>query len=587
MSAKDLSKFIDILRQNGELVEVNQHVDPELEITEIVDRLSKHQHYNKAILFSNTGKTFPVLINAFGSPKRMSLALGENHLDDLGQRVEQVLNLFLEPPKGWQTKLKMLPQLYRLSKWFPKKVSGRGKCQEIVMSEPNLWQLPILKCWPNDGGQFITLPCVHTISPVTSHRNLGMYRMQVFDTRTTGMHWHPHKTGARHYEEYKKVGKVMPVTVTLGGDPVYTFAATAPLPENIDEYLLAGFIREQGVRLVKCLTNDLWIPEDVDIVIEGYVDPSEPLVEEGPFGDHTGFYSLTDLYPQFHITAITHRRQAIFPATIVGVPPMEDAYIAEATERIFMPIIKKSLAPEITDMHLPIWGVAHNLVLISMRTSYSGQGFKVAQSFWGAGQMMFNKVMIIFDEEVNLRDYRSLLAILSDCFVDFTRLLFSKGPLDVLDHSADTMGFGGKLCIDLTQAAKSPGKTEIQFLFANEGENLMHQENSLSENVTLISIILEPETQRLSNELKVWYVLSNIDPLRDISVVENGGSCQILVDGRRKTKNLRWPNVITMSDEIIERVDARWNELFSIDCIVSPSLAIKPLKVGNGVEIEK
>ena len=316
--------------------------------------------------------------------------------------------------------------------------------------KPDLDILPVLKCWPHDGGRFITLPMVHTIHPETGSTNVGMYRMQILDSNTTGMHWQRHKTGANHFEAWKKAGKKMPVTVTLGGDPVYTYAATAPLPENINEYILAGFLRKKKVTMVKCITNDLFVPEDADIVIEGFVDPAEEFVWEGPFGDHTGFYSLADWYPRFHVTCITHSKGAVYPATIVGIPPQEDAWIARATEKLFLAPVKMTLQPEIEDFHMPDAGVAHNLVIVKIRKTYPGQGMKVLSSLSGAGQMMFTKYMIVVSGDIDIRDYKELLAHVFNNIDFSTDLLFSKGPLDVLDHSSDNFSFGGKAGIDAT-----------------------------------------------------------------------------------------------------------------------------------------
>lgn len=344
MVYKGLSSFINVLEKSNELVRISHPVSPELEITEITDRVSKTSGGGKALLFENNGTAFPLLINAFGSETRMALSLGVENLEEIATKISQLFKNLSEPKPGFLDKVKFLPQISRIASWMPKSISGRGVCQQIRMANPDLTKLPILKCWPADGGAFITLPCVITRDPDTGIRNVGMYRMQVLNPDTTGMHWHKHKTGARHFAAYRKKGLKMPVSVVLGGDPSYTYSATAPLPDNIDEYMLAGFLRNKRVELVKCLTNDLEVPSDADIVIEGYVDPAEDFVWEGPFGDHTGFYSLADWYPKFHVTCITHRKDAVYPATIVGIPPQEDAYIGRATERIFLsPIDRKSV----------------------------------------------------------------------------------------------------------------------------------------------------------------------------------------------------------------------------------------------------
>ncbi len=452
MAYNGLQSFIDRLDESGELLRITSPVNPELEITEITDRISKLPGGGKALLFTNTGTRFPLLINALGSEKRMALAFGR---ENLGSVEEEIFTLFhrLTSPKGnlWD-KLKLLPDLQEVSSWMPRRLKGRGKCQEVVMDPPDPGLLPVLKCWPADGGRFITLPVVHTLDPETGAPNAGMYRMQLFGHNLTGMHWHKHKTGAAHYLKYKAAGKIMPVTVTLGGDPVYTYAATAPMPDNMDEYLLAGFLRKKQVRLVKCLTNDLFVPEDADFVMEGFVDPSEALIQEGPFGDHTGFYSLADGYPRFHVTCITHRKDAVYPATIVGIPPMEDAWIGKATERIFLSPIRLTMIPELIDMDLPFAGVAHNISIVKIRKTYPGQAIKVMNALWGAGQMMFNKILVVVDEgSVDIHDYAVLARLFKDNFDPVYSLHFSKGPLDILDHSSQKFAFGAKVGIDLTR----------------------------------------------------------------------------------------------------------------------------------------
>ncbi len=448
MAYSGLSDFIDTLDRNDELRRVSVFIDPVLEITEITDRITKS--LGKALLFENNGTDFPVLINAFGSDKRMSMAIGRGNLDEAAAQIENIFNNLLVNKGSLLKKISALPSLMKLAGYLPSRSFGRGICQQTVHKTPDLDILPVLKCWPYDGGRFITLPLVHTIHPETGKTNVGMYRMQVLDKNTTAMHWQRHKTGANHFEAWKRLNKKMPVSVVLGGDPVYTYAATAPLPENINEYILAGFLRKQKVRLVKCLTNDLYVPYDADIVIEGYVDPAEELVWEGPFGDHTGFYSLADWYPRFHVTCITHSKKAVYPATIVGIPPQEDAWLAKATERIFISPVRMTIQPEIEDFHMPEAGIAHNLVIVKISKTYPGQGMKVISSLLGAGQMMFTKYLIVVSGDVDIRDYKQLLIHVFNN-VDFsTDLHFSRGPLDVLDHSSDTFSLGGKMGVDAT-----------------------------------------------------------------------------------------------------------------------------------------
>lgn len=332
MPYSGLADFITQLEKAGELHRISSFADPVLEIAEITDRIVKTG--GKALLFENNGTRFPLLINAYGSGRRLSMALGTDDISATAGELEKLFNMLTGSAGSVSDRIRSLPELIRVAGYLPVHTRGRGRCRQVIHRKPDLTMFPVLKCWPHDGGRFITLPVVHTRHPVTGKTNAGMYRMQVFGPDTAGLHWHRHKTGANHYEEWKKTGKKMPVSVSLGGDPVYTYCATAPLPENINEYILAGFLRKKRVKLVKCLTNDLYVPADADIVIEGYVDPSEPPVMEGPFGDHTGFYSLADLYPLFHVTCITHAADAVYPATIVGIPPHEDAWLALATEKI-------------------------------------------------------------------------------------------------------------------------------------------------------------------------------------------------------------------------------------------------------------
>lgn len=355
---KNLNQYIATLEREGELIRITAQVDPELEMSEIIDRVSKTDGGGKALLFENTGTEFAVLANMMGSERRMALALAVTDLDELPEKITTLLNIVKQPRRGLLDKLRLLPILRRVGGFMPRHSRRRGECQQIIDRNPDLTKLPILKTWPADGGRFFTLPMVHTIDPENGMRNVGMYRMQVFSPTTTGMHWHKHKTGARHYEKYKSLveNSKFPVAVTLGGDPAYTYAATAPLPDGIDEYILAGFLRNKAVKLVKCITCDIEVPSDCDFVIEGYIDTAEAKVTEGPFGDHTGFYSLEDMYPTLHVRCITHRRDAIYPATVVGVPPMEDRYIALATERIFLEPIKAAIAPEIRSLTMPWQG---------------------------------------------------------------------------------------------------------------------------------------------------------------------------------------------------------------------------------------
>lgn len=574
---RNFNEFIAALEKAGELVRISVPVDPVLEITELTDRQSKLPGGGKALLFENTGTDFPVLTNAMGSARRVAMALGVKAIPEIGQRIDQLFSTALQPKEGFMDKLKMLPLLKEVGQWMPKNKSGNGACQQVVWrgEDIDLGRLPILQCWPHDGGRFVTLPLVHTVDPDTGTRNVGMYRMQVFDERTTGMHWHRHKTGERHYQAYKKRGERMPVTVCLGGDPAYTFGAIAPLPDGLDEYLLAGFLRNKPVELVKCLTNELRVPADCDIVIEGYVDPAEDKVIEGDFGDHTGFYSLKDYYPKFHVTCITHRKEAVYPATIVGIPPQEDAWIGWAIERIFLEPIRKVIAPEVVDIWMPPEGVTHNIVVCVIEKSYAGQAMKVAHALWGAGQMGFNKVMVMLstDDVPKGTSGKAYLEVVRERLHRFDPerdVLFSRGVLDVLDHSAPETGFGGKMCVDLSR--KTP----------EEGGERPYRKDILVQ-LTWDDFV-EADKDLLESDL-LWLAAGNVDPARDITIRDG----ILHIDARFKPEAVKrgWPNVVTMSPQMIARVDKRWKEYgLSPKRIASPSLRYLPLVRSDKAAIE-
>jgi len=451
----DLQDFVKRLEKQGELVRIKRPVSPILEITEITDRVSKR--LGPALLFENiSGFDMPVLMNAFGSYRRMSMALEVSDLDSLAEEILDFIEV--EAPDTLFKKMKVIPRLKRMGNAFPKIVS-KAPCQKIVYKgdDIDLTRLPILQCWPQDGGPFITLPVVFTCHPETGIRNVGMYRMQVFDAKTTGMHWHAHKGGAQHYRVAERLGKRLEVAVAIGPDPAMTYAATAPLPEDLDEVVFAGFLRKRPVELVRCLTVDMEVPASSQIVLEGYVEPGERRTE-GPFGDHTGYYSLPDQYPVFHVTCMTLRRDAIYPATIVGQPPQEDCYMAKATERLFLPLIKKTL-PEIVDMNLPIEGVFHNMAFISIDKRYPGHARKVMHALWGLGQMMFCKIICIFDREVDVQDISQVLWRLGNNIDPRRDIAFTDGPVDALDHAAPLPCYGSKMGIDCTRKWPEEGFT--------------------------------------------------------------------------------------------------------------------------------
>jgi 4-hydroxy-3-polyprenylbenzoate decarboxylase len=452
MAYNSLNDFVQVLERKGELKRIKYPVKAELEIAEIADRVMKAN--GPALLFENVvGRHIPLLINAFGSAKRMALALGVDDVETLAGEITKLIQT--KPPKSFKDKLSLLGDLIRLAA-IPPKIVSAGVCQEVVHREPDLGILPALTCWPEDAGPFITLPMVFSKDPYSGTRNVGLYRMQVFDARTTGMHWHPHKVGARHFQHQKEKSGKLELAVCLGGDPAMIYAATAPLPPQIDEILFTGFLRKKGVELVKAITVDVEVPANSDIVIEGYVNPAEPLRREGPFGDHTGFYSLADDYPVFHVTCITHKNNPIYPTTIVGRPPMEDAFLGKATERLFLPLLRVTL-PEIVDMNLPVHGVFHNLAIISIKKEYPAHARKVMHALWGLGQMMFTKTLIVVDHDVNVHDLSEVTWVVGNNIDPKRDTLFVEGPVDVLDHAAPALSYGSKIGIDATRKWRSEG----------------------------------------------------------------------------------------------------------------------------------
>ncbi|HUI07834.1 MAG TPA: menaquinone biosynthesis decarboxylase [Verrucomicrobiae bacterium] len=455
MAYNSLGEFVAKLEAAGELKRIPVEVDPVLEITEIADREMKSRDGGKALLFEKCKRSrFPLLINAYGSPKRMALALGVDDVEDVARQLEEVLKA--KPPTSFKGAIALIGTALELRHAKPKRGTAAFSSQPSALS---LNDLPIQKCWPEDAERFITLPLVITRDPDTGARNVGCYRMQVIDGRTTFMHWQLQKTGARHWRRYVELKKRMPVAVAIGGDPVYSFASTAPLPDGIDEFMFAGFLRKRSVEMVKCETNDLEVPADSDFVLEGYVDPNEKLELEGMFGDHTGYYSLPEPYPKFHVERIAHRRDAIYPGTIVGVPPLEDFYMGTACVRIFLPVFKMNF-PEIVDMALPAEGVFHNLVVVSIKKSFPYEAMKVMHGLWGMGQMMFTKIIVVVDADVNVHDTSEVLFRLCANIDPERDIIFTKGPADVLDHATPALGFGSKIGIDATH--KISGETNCR-----------------------------------------------------------------------------------------------------------------------------
>ena len=593
---KDLHEFISHLEMEGQLLRIKDPVSNILEITEITDRMSKMPGGGKALLFERVkGYNFPVITNQFGSIRRINMALGSSSLDELAGRLHSIINM--KPPVTLMDKIKLLPELLSMSRFLPRVRKGVAPCQEVILTgdEVDLTKLPVLFCWPGDGGPFITLPVVFTRSLSDGKRNAGMYRMQIFDKRTTGMHWHIHKDGAHHYHEYKKAGKRMEVAVAVGTDPAVTYAATAPLPRGVDEMLLAGFIRRKPVEMVKCVTVDLEVPSNAEFILEGYVDPDELRIE-GPFGDHTGYYSLKGEYPVFHVTAITHRKNPIYSATIVGKPPMEDCYMALATERLFLPMIK-TILPEIKNYMLPWEGVFHNIAVVAIDKEFPHHAGKVMNGLWGSGQMSFAKMLVIIDDEALLKEGKLLMEYLLNTVDLFSDVTLTKGILDVLDHSAERPLYGSKLGIDITKRVDGEEKRGDDFFHGTKNlASLKYELTALDEDFVDVDIAFEHCKNRIiivsvkknkgknsaffknrilhSNictegifvlvdfhidikdySVVLWKLFNNVDPSRDIVLEKN---C-VIIDATRKgiiDGHVReWPDDIEMSEDVKRRVD--------------------------------
>lgn len=602
---QNLGEFISDLDKAGELVRINAPVSRDLEITHITDLASKAPAGGKALLFENVRESrFPVLTNAFGSERRVCMALGADSLDSLAERLDKFVKI--EPPKSLAHLAKMLPMGMDLLRFFPRK-AGCAPCREVVYRGEgvDLSMLPVLRCWPQDGGPFVTLPVVFTKSLETGRRNAGMYRLQVFDRNTTGMHWHIHKDGSHYFQEYRRAGKRMPVAVAIGTGPAVTYAATAPLPRGIDEMILAGFIRRRPVQMARCLTVDLEVPAEAEFVLEGYVDPDE-LRTEGPFGDHTGYYSLVGEYPVFHVTAITHRKAPVYSATIVGRPPMEDCWLAKATERIFLPLLGAVL-PEVRDFWMPWEGVFHNIVVVAIDKEYPGHARRIMSALWGQGQMSFSKAVVLVDQGVNLGFPREVLStILNEVELE-SDVFITEGVLDVLDHSAPEPLFGAKIGLDATRrrpdekerthagarrdlpvpdektisrlvkassklltsfhAPALPVRNRVLLLnFARDGKTPGRTilEKILSKGgleAFSVFVLLDPAIDLSDYSLVLWKVFNNVDPARDI-LKRNG---RIAVDATKKGPEdghtRPWPDDIEMDPQIVRQVERRAKEL--------------------------
>jgi len=605
MIYKDLQQYMKDLDKKGLLKTIETEVSSELEITEISDRVSKV--YGPGLVFNNVkGSPYPLAINLMGTYERLQMGFGVDSFDDIAAEIKDFMDL--SQYATWMKKFKAIPKLAPLAFVFPRKVT-KAPCQEVI-EEPDLDTLPILKCWPEDGGRYITLPLIFTKDPENGQQNVGMYRLQVYDKKTTGMHWHLHKDGREIYEKYRKLGKRMPVSVAIGCDPATIYAATAPMPKMIDEMIFAGYLKKRPIELVKCVTNDIHVPAHAEFILEGYVDLEEMRLE-GPFGDHTGYYSLADMYPVFHLEKITRKKSPVYPTTIVGKPPMEDCYLGKATERIFLPLMKVQ-CPEIVDMNFPLEGVFHNCVIISMKKAFPKHGNKTLYALWGLGQMMYTKMIILVDETVDVHDYEAVIKAVQDNVYEPDHLIVTEGPLDALDHASNKAFQGFRLGIDATKKwssecgpneadqvlpkigqdkqnfeadlekliAETKGLIKLstthrllghQLLIAVidksegiRGKDLLEQLSELSLfDETLLAIAVDKDINPEDYSTIAWKVFNNIDPNRDMVVTKKESATLFVgIDATKKGPEdglMRpWPNDIVMSDDIKALVDERW-----------------------------
>jgi 4-hydroxy-3-polyprenylbenzoate decarboxylase len=599
---QNLGEFVSELEKAGELLRISAPVSCQLEISHITDLASKAPGGGKALLFERVGESpFPVLTNAFGSERRICMALGTPSLDDLARRIERFVRL--GPPKSLRDLADLIPMGLDLLRSLPRK-TATAPCQQVVLrgEQIDLSRLPVLKCWPQDGGPFVTLPVVFTRSLETGKRNAGMYRLQVFDRNTTGMHWHIHKDGSHYFQEYRKAGKRMPVAVAIGTDPAVTWAATAPLPQGMDEMMLAGFIRRSPVKMTRCVSIDMEVPAEAEFVLEGYVDPEE-LRTEGPFGDHTGYYSLVGEYPVFHVTALTHRQNPVYSATLVGRPPMEDCWLAKATERAFLPLIR-AVHPEVRDFWMPWEGVFHNLVVMALDKEYPGHARRLMSAVWSQGQMSFTKAVVLLDAHVDLKSPRRVFETILESVDLESDLFITEGILDVLDHSAPNPLFGSKIGIDATRrhpgerqrpvakplpvppedviqkhlkevstllsaCHRPPFETRNRLLLLSFAKDGKTPGRTLSPDLLKnpafapfsIFVLLDSSIDLRDYSLVLWKVSNNVDPARDIVKLNGRLVIDATTKGAEDGHTRPWPDDIQMDPEVARRVEIRAREL--------------------------
>ncbi len=604
MVYNSLRDFIQRLEFEGELVRIREKVSPILEISEITDRVSKGPNGGQALFFENVeDSAMPVLINAFGSWKRINAALGVTRLDDIARNMERYLKL--APPSTLMEKARLLPLLLEAANFPPKMVSS-APCQEVVHTGDavDLSRIPILQCWPQDAGRFITFPIVINRSLDRAIRNVGLYRMQVFDKNSTAMHWHIHKDGAHFFHEFRRQNKIMEVAVAIGADPAVCYAASAPMPYGVDEFLLAGFLRKKPVPLVPCKTIGLEVPAEAEMVLEGFIDPSEMRLE-GPFGDHTGYYSQDGDYPVFHVTAVTHRQDPIYLTTIVGKPPQEDFYLGKASERIFLPLLRTQL-PEVVDMNMPLEGVFHNCVIVSIDKRYPMQARRMMSWFWGAGQMSFVKIIVVVDADVDVQNEQKILELLLDTIDLEHDLFFAEGILDVLNHASDHSLYGSKLGIDATRKIEGepviePGTKETVTLDSglagqiqqkypdvknclplktpaglpilgvaldktrpHQGQEFIKTFMADSDwNSVGVLVVLESHVNLENHSEVLWKLFNNLDPRRDIQISNQRVGIDVTRKMAEEGYRQNWPEEIVMTQDIKDRVDAKWDRLFN------------------------